>query len=189
SAIATQWKEKLRLHFVAAAGTSFRAMPGLSLRPAKNHNYSHHHQLPLVMPSEASSQQILVIEDDTILGMHLKTSLEQRGFQVTLAADGDTGLRLANGPAYDLIVLDVLLPQLDGMNLLTRLRGECRTPVLMMSALSERTVEMGQSTGVSLGAITEMVSTIQAMNQQIATAAEQQASVASELSRSVENIR
>ncbi|HLT03825.1 MAG TPA: methyl-accepting chemotaxis protein [Pseudomonas sp.] len=56
-------------------------------------------------------------------------------------------------------------------------------------ALSERTVEMGQSTGVSLGAITEMVSTIQAMNQQIATAAEQQASVASELSRSVENIR
>lgn len=62
------------------------------------------------MPSEASSQQILVIEDDTILGMHLKTSLEQRGFQVTLAADGDTGLRLANGPAYDLIVLDVLLP-------------------------------------------------------------------------------
>ena len=89
------------------------------------------------MPSEASSQQILVIEDDTILGMHLKTSLEQRGFQVTLAADGDTGLRLANGPAYDLILLDVLLPQLDGMNLLTRLRGECRTPVLMMSALGD----------------------------------------------------
>lgn len=82
-----------------------------------------------------SGQQILAIEDDPILGAHLKTSLESRGFQVTLADDGGTGLALAHQADYDLILLDVLLPDLGGMELLTRLRDKRRTPVLMMSAL------------------------------------------------------
>lgn len=84
-----------------------------------------------------SGQRILAIEDDLILGEHLQSSLEQRGFRVTLAADGETGLSLATRQAYDLILLDVLLPRLDGMSVLSRLRGERRTPVLMMSALGD----------------------------------------------------
>ncbi|AHL76292.1 transcriptional regulator [Stutzerimonas stutzeri] len=82
-----------------------------------------------------AAQQILAIEDDPVLGPHLRTSLENRGFEVTLADDGPTGLALARDSAYDLILLDVMLPDLSGMELLTRLRTERRTPVLMMSAL------------------------------------------------------
>lgn len=85
--------------------------------------------------SASATQQILAIEDDPILGTHLKTSLESRGFEVTLASDGATGLALASDSAYDLILLDVMLPELSGMELLTRLRARRRTPVLMMSAL------------------------------------------------------
>ena len=82
-----------------------------------------------------AARQILAIEDDPILGPHLKTSLEHRGFHVTLAADGPTGLALASEATYDLILLDVMLPELSGIELLTRLREQRRTPVLMMSAL------------------------------------------------------
>ncbi len=80
-------------------------------------------------------QRLLAIEDDPILGSHLKNSLENRGFDVTLAGDGSTGLALAHTSSYDLILLDVMLPELSGMELLTRLRQQRRTPVLMMSAL------------------------------------------------------
>ncbi|MCQ4312849.1 response regulator transcription factor [Pseudomonas stutzeri] len=86
-----------------------------------------------MLPSAA--RQILAIEDDPILGAHLKTSLESRGFQVTLADEGPSGLALASETDYDLILLDVLLPGLSGLELLTQLRTNCRTPVLMMSAL------------------------------------------------------
>jgi two-component system response regulator PfeR len=82
-----------------------------------------------------SAQRLLAIEDDPILGAHLKTSLENRGFDVTLAGDGSTGLALARDSTYDLILLDVMLPELSGMELLTQLRKQRRTPVLMMSAL------------------------------------------------------
>ena len=85
--------------------------------------------------SSCAARQILAIEDDPILGPHLKTSLEHRGFHVTLADDGPTGLALASEATYDLILLDVMLPELSGMELLTRLREQRRTPVLMMSAL------------------------------------------------------
>ncbi|WP_254621296.1 response regulator transcription factor [Stutzerimonas stutzeri] len=82
-----------------------------------------------------AAQRLLAIEDDPILGPHLKNSLENRGFDVTLAGDGSTGLALARASTYDLILLDVMLPELSGMELLTRLRQQRRTPVLMMSAL------------------------------------------------------
>jgi two-component system response regulator PfeR len=85
--------------------------------------------------ASSAARQILAIEDDPILGNHLKTSLESRGFQVTLANDGLTGLTLARESAFDLILLDVMLPALSGMELLTQLREQRRTPVLMMSAL------------------------------------------------------
>lgn len=87
----------------------------------------------------ASTRQILAIEDDTVLSTHLKTSLEQQGFQVTVANDGNTGLSLAIQRTYDLILLDVLLPALDGLSLLARLRAARGTPVLMMSALNDET--------------------------------------------------
>lgn len=83
----------------------------------------------------SATRRILAIEDDPILGAHLKSSLESRGFNVTLAVEGITGLALAIDGVYDLILLDVMLPGLGGMELLTRLRARQRTPVLMLSAL------------------------------------------------------
>ncbi|MEH6565958.1 MAG: response regulator transcription factor [Halopseudomonas sp.] len=80
---------------------------------------------------------ILTIEDDPVLGAHLKSSLESKGFAVTLAADGDLGLSLAFKRQFDLILLDVMLPGLGGLDLLARLRQRQRTPVLLMSALGE----------------------------------------------------
>ncbi|SEG39723.1 response regulator transcription factor [Halopseudomonas aestusnigri] len=83
---------------------------------------------------QAFQPHILAIEDDPVLGLHLKTSLERAGFVITVAADGDSGLILAQRVAYDLILLDVMLPGIDGMELLRRLRCQRVTPVLMMSA-------------------------------------------------------
>ncbi|WP_404437026.1 response regulator transcription factor [Stutzerimonas chloritidismutans] len=85
--------------------------------------------------ASSAVRQILAIEDDPILGTHLKTSLEHRGFDVTLADNGRAGLALARASSFDLILLDVMLPELSGMELLTQLRKHQRTPVLMMSAL------------------------------------------------------
>ena len=83
---------------------------------------------------QPSQPHILAIEDDLVLGHHLKGALEQAGFAITLAADGESGLSLAEQVAYDLILLDVMLPGIDGMELLRRLRRQRATPVLMMSA-------------------------------------------------------
>lgn len=80
-------------------------------------------------------QQILAIEDDPVLGSHLKTSLEARGFDVTLVDKGSHGLSLASAEDFDLILLDVLLPEMSGLELLANLRSSRSTPVLMMSAL------------------------------------------------------
>lgn len=84
-----------------------------------------------------AGRRILAIEDDPTLGAHLKSSLEALGFQVTLANEGPRGLSLANERPFDLILLDILLPGLGGLELLARLRDRRRTPVLMMSALGE----------------------------------------------------
>jgi len=82
----------------------------------------------------SAQSRILAIEDDVVLGAHLKTSLEQGGFAVTLAVDGESGLNLARRNPFDLILLDVMLPGLSGLEVLSRLRQERSTPVLMMSA-------------------------------------------------------
>ena len=84
-----------------------------------------------------NAHSILTIEDDPVLGAHLKTSLESQGFEVTLATDGNLGLSLARGGQFDLILLDVMLPGLGGLEVLTSLRQQRRTPVLMMSALGD----------------------------------------------------
>src|SRR5690606_21639480 len=85
----------------------------------------------------SSVQQILAIEDDPVLGSHVKTSLENHGFQVTLVNEGRAGLAVASACHFDLILLDILLPGLGGIELLTRLRSKRRTPVLLMSALGD----------------------------------------------------
>lgn len=81
--------------------------------------------------------RLLVIEDEKKAGEYLKKGLEESGFTVDIAANGVDGLHLALEESYDLIVLDVMLPGIDGWTVLTRLRTKKDTPVLLLTALDE----------------------------------------------------
>ena len=94
--------------------------------------------------------RILVVEDDPSILLGVRMSLEREGYEVGTAADGDAGLRSARAGGWDLIVLDVMLPKLNGYELLCSLRSEHdTTPVLMLSA---RTAEVDKIMGLDLGA-------------------------------------
>ena len=78
--------------------------------------------------------RILVVEDEPKTGDYLKKGLTESGFVVDLARDGREGLHLAEEGGYDLIVLDVMLPGLDGWQVLRRLREGQGTPVIFLTA-------------------------------------------------------
>lgn len=78
--------------------------------------------------------RILVIEDDPILQRSLAATLREEQFAVDTASDGEEGLYKAEAGAYDVIVLDVMMPKLDGWEVLARLRPGTTTPVLMLTA-------------------------------------------------------
>ena len=78
---------------------------------------------------------ILLVDDDQSLVRVLRQGLVAEGFTVSAAHDGAEGLRLAAGPEFDLIVLDVMLPEMDGQEVLRALRSDgITTPVLLLTA-------------------------------------------------------
>lgn len=80
--------------------------------------------------------KILVVEDNEDLANSIKRGLEKEGYSVVLAFDGDTGLDMALCESYECIVLDVLLPGVDGFEFVQTLReSNVQTPVLMLTAL------------------------------------------------------
>ena len=82
--------------------------------------------------------KILIVEDDRPLSDSLRALLEDRGYQTEAAYDGEAGLQYALTGAYDLIILDVMLPVLDGRQAARRLRqSRCAAPILMLTALSQ----------------------------------------------------
>lgn len=96
--------------------------------------------------------RILVIDDDDLLTELVSFTLKAHGHEVATAADGETGLDLAMRELVDLVVLDGILPGLDGLEVLRQLRGEPRTaglPVIMLSARKDERDVVG---GLSLGA-------------------------------------
>lgn len=78
--------------------------------------------------------RILVVEDEPKTGDYLKRGLSESGYVVDLARTGPDGLHLAREGGFDLIVLDVMLPGLDGWELLARLRRDHRMPVIFLTA-------------------------------------------------------
>lgn len=102
------------------------------------------------MQSATEGKRILVVEDDDSITEGLRLNLEAEGYSVEVAGDGELGRELAQSHAYDLIVLDVMLPRLNGFEVLRALRGagDC-TPVIMLSA---RGAEMDKVMGLELGA-------------------------------------
>ncbi|MEG3849380.1 response regulator [Microcoleus sp. herbarium19] len=80
--------------------------------------------------------KILLVEDDTITANLLTRSLNAHNYNVNTAADGETALQLAEAYDYDLIVLDVMIPKLDGISLCRELRSSgCQMPILLLTAL------------------------------------------------------
>src|SRR5665213_351685 len=79
--------------------------------------------------------QILIVEDDQRLARQLKKGLEENGHIVSLAFDGGDGLEVARQGHFDVLVLDVMLPTMDGFGIVRRLRSSGKkNPILMLTA-------------------------------------------------------
>ena len=87
---------------------------------------------------EGIAMKILVIEDEKLLADSIQEMLERKGFQVECVYDGEAGAEYAALGIYDLLILDVMMPKLDGLEVARQVRrGRCNTPILMLTARSE----------------------------------------------------
>ena len=96
--------------------------------------------------------QILVVEDDSDLRKILRAILMREGYSVLTAGDGEEGLEVVEAHHPDLILLDVMMPKMDGRELCRRLKANVRTsqiPIIMLTAMSETNDRIG---GLDLGA-------------------------------------
>ncbi|MCI8423458.1 MAG: response regulator transcription factor [Lawsonibacter sp.] len=94
-------------------------------------------------------ERILLIEDEEKLARMVEMELKYEGYQVEKAFDGRTGLERARSGSFDLILLDIMLPQLSGMEVLRRLRRDSQVPVIMLTA---RDSVMDKVSGLDSGA-------------------------------------
>lgn len=100
--------------------------------------------------AEGPKRRVLVVEDDTSIMLGLRLNLEGDGYAVSSAEDGERALTLARLERPDLIILDVMLPKMNGFQVLQTLRREGHAmPIIVLSA---RTGEMDKVTGLELGA-------------------------------------
>lgn len=96
-----------------------------------------------------ANEKILVVEDDKDISRLLKYNLDKEGYRVTAALDGETGLALFRKERPDLVMLDVMVPKLDGFGFLKAVRQDSKTPVLMLTARKD---EVDRVLGLELGA-------------------------------------
>jgi DNA-binding response OmpR family regulator len=95
--------------------------------------------------------KILIIEDDKAIRMGLKDDLEYEGYGITTASEGKEGLKLALQTDFQIIILDILLPGLNGLEVCKKLReAGKKTPILMLTAA--KTEELDKVLGLELGA-------------------------------------
>lgn len=100
--------------------------------------------------AENGKKRILLVEDDESITLGLRMNLEAEGYEVSVADDGQEGLERARDGSFDLVLLDVMLPRVNGFEIVRTLREEGRNmPVLMISA---RGAEMDKVMGLELGA-------------------------------------
>ena len=81
--------------------------------------------------------RILVVDDEKLLVKGVKFNLENEGYEVMTAYDGAAAVELEKKENFDLIVMDVMMPELDGFSAVAEIRKTCNTPVLMLSARGE----------------------------------------------------
>jgi len=92
---------------------------------------------------------VLLADDDIELSGMLAEYLEREGFSVTAVYDGESAARLAAGGAYQIVVLDVMMPRIDGVEALRRIRQGSRVPVIMLTARGD---DVDRIIGLELGA-------------------------------------
>jgi two-component system response regulator PfeR len=100
-------------------------------------------------PVSVGHPRILSIEDDLVLGAYVHEQLGRCGFDVTWCQNGQEGLTMALQQPFDVVLMDILLPGMDGLTVLTHFRQSHSTPVLLMSALG---AEADRISGFRLGA-------------------------------------
>lgn len=93
--------------------------------------------------------RILLIEDEERIARFVELELTHEGYEVAKAYDGRTGLTLAEEGKYDLVLLDIMLPELNGLEVLRRFRKSSGTPVIMLTA---RDAVMDKVSGLDMGA-------------------------------------
>src|SRR5262245_5313950 len=96
------------------------------------------------------TRRILIVEDDESITLGLEMNLQAEGYEVSVAVDGDDGLRRALEGGFDLVILDVMLPKMNGFEVVRALRSQGNhVPIVMLSA---RGAEMDKVMGLELGA-------------------------------------
>lgn len=95
------------------------------------------------------NQKVLIVEDDNYISKMVTESLTNDGYEVTAAYDGEEALISFNMNRYDVILLDLMLPKIDGIECLKKIREKSMVPVLIMSAKGEETDKV---IGLGLGA-------------------------------------
>jgi DNA-binding response OmpR family regulator len=94
--------------------------------------------------------KVLVVEDDEAMAVALRDGFSYEGYEVEVARDGETGLRLATESTPDLMILDVMLPKMNGLEVCKRLRGDgSQLPIIMLTARGQ---EIDKVLGLKLGA-------------------------------------
>mgnify|MGYP000034287089 FL=1 len=91
------------------------------------------------------SKRILIVEDEESIADLEKDYLELSNFEVEVANDGDTGLQKGLGGDFDLIILDLMLPGVDGFEICRQIRDQKNTPIIMVSA--KKTILINQRSG------------------------------------------
>jgi two-component system chemotaxis response regulator CheY len=100
-----------------------------------------------------SGARILLIEDDQFLRKASEIGLRKRGFSVTAASDGEEGIQKARAGSFDLILLDMLMPKLSGMETLEALKKDERTRGIPVVILSNSSLDSDMQQAMALGAI------------------------------------
>ena len=83
--------------------------------------------------------KILVVDDEKVLVKGIKFNLESEGYQVEAGYDGEEAVELARNGAFDLIILDLMMPKIDGLQACMRIREFSNVPIIMLTARSEDT--------------------------------------------------
>lgn len=98
---------------------------------------------------EQRKKRILIVEDEKDIAEILKYNVEKQGYEAEVANDGEKGLALGLSGTFDLILLDVMLPKMDGFEICRRIRNRLETPIIMLTAREE---ENDKIMGLDLGA-------------------------------------